>query len=228
MNSKLSGRILIVDDESGIRDIIKQYLEFEGYAYDEAINGNQAVDLAIKNSYDLIIMDVMMPLLDGISALRIIREKSEVPVIMLTAKAEEYDKVFGFSLGADDYIVKPFSPRELMLRISAVLKRTKKINKTSEIHTYKNLIVNQTSHEVKINNEIMPLTPKEFDMLVYFINNNGNVATRDELLHSIWGFDFYGDSRTVDTHVKMLRNNLKEYRELIKTVWGVGYRYDEN
>lgn len=221
-------RILIVDDEDRIRDIIKQYLKFEGFESSEAANGKQAVEMCEKEKFDLVIMDVMMPFMDGITALRIIRETSAVPVILLTAKGEEYDKVFGFDLGADDYVVKPFSPKELMARIKAVLKRIAAPEKQkAKLYTYKTLTINPVSYEAKINDEKLNLTPKEFELLNYFVTNKGVVLTRETLLNEIWGYDFYGDSRTVDTHIKMLRNNLREYRDLIKTVWGVGYRYDE-
>lgn len=221
-------KILVVDDEARIRDIIKQYLKFEGFEYDEACNGQQAVEMFNKEEFDLVIMDVMMPFVDGITALRMIREKSSKPVILLTAKGEEYDKVFGFDLGADDYVVKPFSPKELIARIKAVLKRTQtEIEPKGQIYNYKNLYINPISYEARVNGQKLNLTPKEFELLVYFTNNKGIVLTRENLLNEIWGYDFYGDSRTVDTHIKMLRNNLAEYRELIKTVWGVGYRYDE-
>lgn len=219
--------ILIVDDEDGIRDIIKQYLKFEGYTFDEACNGQQAVDMFFQNKYDLVVMDVMMPFIDGISALRMIREKSDTPVILLTAKGEEYDKVFGFDLGADDYMVKPFSPKELIVRIRAVLKRVTKPTHKQEIYVYNQLEINPVSYEAKLKGERLNLTPKEFELLLYFVQNKGKAVTREQLLTSIWGYDFYGDSRTVDTHIKMLRNNLGEYRDLIKTVWGVGYRYDD-
>lgn len=221
-------RILVVDDEERIRDIIKQYLKFEGYEYEEASNGQQAVELFGESPFDLVILDVMMPFMDGITALRMIREKSTAPVILLTAKGEEYDKVFGFDLGADDYVVKPFSPKELMARIRAVLKRTTPSEKPKEqIYTYKTLQINPISYEASINGQRLNLTPKEFELLTYFVSNKGIVLTRENLLNEIWGYDFYGDSRTVDTHIKMLRNSLGEYRDLIKTVWGVGYRYDE-
>ncbi|MEG2429561.1 MAG: response regulator transcription factor, partial [Oscillospiraceae bacterium] len=171
------------------------------------------------------IMDVMMPFMDGITALRLIRESSTIPVILLTAKSQEYDKIFGFDLGADDYIVKPFSPKELIARVKAVLKRSIKVVFDDGVYKYKTMIVNR--NEVKIDNIKIDLTPKEFEILNYFIKNKGIVITRDNLLNEIWGYDFFGDSRTVDTHIKMLRNNLGEYRDLIKTVWGVGYRYDD-
>ena len=221
-------KVLVVDDEERIRDIIKQYLKFEGYEYAEAANGQQAVDLFFAEPFDLVIMDVMMPFMDGITALRTIRERSAAPVILLTAKGEEYDKVFGFDLGADDYVVKPFSPKELMARVKAVLKRAAPAEEPKEqAYRYKGLEINPVSYEASIDGQKLNLTPKEFELLHYFVSNKGVVLTRENLLNEIWGYDFYGDSRTVDTHVKMLRGNLGSYRELIKTVWGVGYRYDE-
>lgn len=222
--------VLVVDDEARIRDIVTQYLKFEGYTCDEAANGKQAVEMAEKTAYDLIIMDVMMPFMDGITTLRVLRQSSAVPVILLTAKGEEYDKVFGFELGADDYVVKPFSPKELMARVKAILKRTQRGGEKAaaqQIYTYKTLTVNPVSYEAYIDGRKLSLTPKEFELLLCFIKNKGAVLTREQLLNEVWGYDFYGDSRTVDTHIKMLRNNLGQYRELIKTVWGVGYRYDE-
>lgn len=220
--------ILVVDDESRIRDIIRQYLEFEGFEFFEAPDGQIAYEMASQQAFDLIILDVMMPKMDGITTLRKIREFSEVPVILLTAKGEEYDKVFGFDLGADDYVVKPFSPRELMSRIKAVLKRTDKSGeKASQAYSFKGLQVNPKSYEIKIDGNKVTVTPKEFELLLYFIHNKNTVITRDAILNKIWGYDFYGDSRTVDTHIKMLRSNLGQYRELIKTIWGVGYKYEE-
>lgn len=221
-------KILVVDDENGIRDIIKQYLAFEGFDYDEADDGAVAYEKALTQSFDLILMDVMMPNSDGITALRKIREFSDVPVILLTAKGEEYDKIFGFDLGADDYVVKPFSPKELMSRIKAILKRTAKAEeKENPIYTFRGLEVNPKSYEVKIDGQKVTVTPKEFELLNFFIQNKNTVITRNTILNKIWGYDFYGDSRTVDTHIKMLRSNLGPYRELIKTIWGVGYKYEE-
>lgn len=220
--------ILIVDDEAGIRDIIKQYLKFEGYTFDEAEDGRQGLDMFFAGNYDLVVMDVMMPFVDGISALRMIRERTDTPVILLTAKGEEYDKVFGFDLGADDYMVKPFSPKELMVRIRAILKRASKATPPQpDIYQYRGLVINPVSYEVKVDERRLNLTPKEFELLLYFVQHRGEAVTREQLLTAVWGYDFYGDSRTVDTHVKMLRNNLGDYREMIKTVWGVGYRYEE-
>lgn len=221
-------KILVVDDEDRIRDIISQYLEFEGFDFDEASDGLKAIDKVKNNQFDLVIMDIMMPNCDGISALREIRAFSQIPVILLTAKGEEYDKIFGFDLGADDYVVKPFSPKELMSRIKAVLKRTQKpSDDQNNIYTFKGLQVNPKSYEIKIDGQVITVTPKEFELLNFFINNKNVVITRDTILNKIWGYDFFGDSRTVDTHIKMLRSSLGEYRDLIKTIWGVGYKYEE-
>ncbi len=222
-------KILVADDEERIRDIIKQYLDFEGFASYEAPDGDMAYEMAREENFDLILLDIMMPRSDGITTLRRIREFSQVPIILLTAKGEEYDKIFGFDLGADDYVVKPFSPKELMSRIKAVLKRVDKPEvKTNDSYIYKTLEVNKKSYELRIDGQKITVTPKEFELLLYFISNKDTVVTRDEILNKIWGFDFYGDSRTVDTHIKMLRSNLAQYRGLIKTVWGVGYKYEEH
>ncbi len=221
-------KILVVDDEARIRDIIRQYVEFEGFEFLEAEDGLAAYQLVKEHPVDLILLDVMMPNWDGITTLRKIREFSDIPVILLTAKGEEYDKIFGFDLGADDYVVKPFSPKELMSRIKAILKRVHREKPVEEeAYTFRSLSVNPKSYEVRIDGEQVNMTPKEFELLVYFIHNKNAVITRDTLLNNIWGYDFYGDSRTVDTHIKMLRGNLGEYRDLIKTIWGVGYKYEE-
>ncbi len=221
-------RILVVDDEDGIRDILRQYLEFEGFACVEAADGEAAVSMMKNDPVDLILMDIMMPVCDGITALRRIREFSDVPVILLTAKGEEYDKVFGFDLGADDYVVKPFSPREVMSRVKAVLKRTSRTEPEDDsVYRFRTLEVNQKSYVVRIDGQKVDMTPKEFELLNFLIQNKNTVITRDTILNKIWGYDFYGDSRTVDTHIKMLRASLGEYRDLIKTIWGVGYKYEE-
>lgn len=221
-------KILIADDEERIRDIIRQYLEFEGFEYGEAGDGVEAFDKVKAGGYDLVVLDVMMPKSDGITTLRKIREISSIPVILLTAKGEEYDKIFGFDLGADDYVVKPFSPKELMSRIKAVLKRSQPQQKPKdEVYTFKTLMVNPKSYEVRVDGKQVNVTPKEFELLLYFIQNPNTVITRDTILNKIWGYDFFGDSRTVDTHIKMLRSNLGPYRNLIKTIWGVGYKYEE-
>ncbi len=220
--------ILIADDEERIRDIIRQYLEFEGFEYGEAGDGVEAFDQVKTGEYDLVVLDVMMPKSDGITTLRKIREISSIPVILLTAKGEEYDKIFGFDLGADDYVVKPFSPKELMSRIKAVLKRSQPMQKPEDVvYTCKSLMGKPKSYEVRVDGKQVNVTPKEFELLLYFIQNPNTVITRDTILNKIWGYDFFGDSRTVDTHIKMLRSNLGPYRNLIKTIWGVGYKYEE-
>lgn len=216
--------VLIVDDEYGIREIIKEYCFNEDYKVFEAENGMVALELLDRTKVDIIILDIMMPKMDGYTVLSKIREKYDIPVIMLSARSEEYDKLQGFDLGVDDYVTKPFSPKELMARIKAVLSRS--INSKDE-YVYKNLKINYLGHTVLINNEEVKLTPKEYDILVYFVQNKGIALSRETLLNKIWGYDFYGDDRTVDTHIKMLRNNLGQYRDLIVTVRGMGYKYEE-
>ena len=224
----MAARILVVDDESRIRDIVCQYLKFEEFSCAEASNGKQAVEMATEGDrpFDLIIMDVMMPFMDGITALRMIREKSDVPVILLTAKGEEYDKIFGFELGADDYVVKPFSPKELIARVKAVLKRVNggEPEKNEEPYQYKDLVVNPMSYEVTIAGKKLSLTPKEFELLVCFIKNKGSVMTREQLLDEIWGYGFDGESRTVDVHIRTLRQKLGSAGSYIETVRGIGYK----
>ena len=216
--------VLIVDDEYGIREIIKEYCENEGYNVLEAENGMIALGLLERAKVDIIILDIMMPKIDGYTALIKIKEKYDIPVIMLSARNEEYDKLQGFDLGVDDYVTKPFSPKELMARIKAILSRNK-INKDE--YVYKTLRIDYLGHTVLINNKELKLTPKEYDILVYFVQNKGIALSREVLLNKIWGYDFYGDDRTIDTHIKMLRNNLGEYRDLIVTVRGMGYKYEE-
>ena len=216
--------VLIVDDEYGIREIIKEYCENEGYNVLEADNGIVALELLERAKVDIIILDIMMPKMDGYTVLTQLRKKYDIPVIMLSARSEEYDKLQSFDLGVDDYVTKPFSPKELIARIKAILSRNK-INKDEYI--YKNLRIDYLGHTVFINNEEVKLTPKEYDILLYFVKNKGIALSREVLLNKIWGYDFYGDDRTVDTHIKMLRNNLGEYRYLIVTVRGMGYKYEE-
>ena len=216
--------VLIVDDEYGIREVIKEYCLSEDYNVLEAENGMVALGFLERAKVDIIILDIMMPKMDGFTTLSKIREKYDVPVIMLSARSEEYDKLQGFDLGIDDYVTKPFSPKELIARIKAVLSRN---NTTKDEYVYKKLKINYLGHTVLINNEEIKLTPKEYDILVYFVQNKGIALSRETLLNKIWGYDFYGDDRTVDTHIKMLRNNLREYRDLIVTVRGMGYKYEE-
>lgn len=221
-------KILVTDDEARIRDIIKQYVEFEGFECIEAENGQQAVDICNEQDVDLIIMDIMMPVLDGLSALRIIRESKDTPVIMLSAKGEEHDKIFGLDLGSDDYIVKPFSPKELMARIRAIMKRRQSNKIESNTVEDKGIVIDKNAHRVLVDGNEIQITPKEFELLLLFVVNKGIVFSREKLLNDVWGYDFYGGTRTVDTHVKMLRNSLGDnHRNLIKTVWGVGYKYEE-
>ncbi len=223
-------KLLIVDDEKRIRDMIRKYAEFEGYEVEEAQEGMQAVTLCRENDYDLIVMDVMMPILDGFSASKEILKNKAIPIIMLSARGEEYDKLHGFETGVDDYVVKPFSPKELMMRIQAVLKRTRRsTNKDTldkEIYTYEGLCVDMTARIITIDNKRITMTPKEYSLLFYFIKNKGIALTREALIRDVWGYDFYGDDRTLDTHIKLLRKCLKEYSSLIVTLRGVGYRFE--
>lgn len=215
--------ILVVDDEMLIRSVIKEYLLNEKYNVYEAEDGIDALRVFKEEKIDLVILDVMMPKMDGITALKEMKEIKDTPIIMLTARVEEEDKLKGFDLGIDDYITKPFSPKELVARVKAVLKRNDKL-KTS--YKYKTLEIDYQGHKVMIDNKQIELTPKEYDLLVYFISNEGIALSRESLLSVVWGYDYYGDDRTVDTHVKMLRQSLGEYRDLIKTVRSMGYKYE--
>lgn len=218
-------KILIVDDEEGIRSIIKEYCEEEGYEVEEAETGKKALEKLKIKDYDMLILDIMMPEMDGYSMLKECPISRRVPTIVLSARGEEYDKLSGFDLGIDDYVTKPFSPKELMARIKAISNR---LNHTiTDIYTYNNLEVNFLSHTLKINNKIVEITPKEFEILTYLIHNKNIAISREQLLSNVWGYDYFGDDRTIDTHIKMLRNNLGEYRDNIKTVRGIGYKYVE-
>ena len=219
-------KILVVDDEIKIREIIKEYAEFEGYEVAQAEDGMQAVEMVKNQDFD-IIMDVMMPKLDGYSACKEIRKIKQIPVIMLSARGEEYDKLFGFEIGVDDYVVKPFSPKELMARIRAVLNRASASQRTEDVIRYEGLEINFTAREVKIDGEKVSMTPKEYDLLFYLVKNMNIALSREKLLEEVWGFDFYGDDRTVDTHIKMLRNSLGKYRNLIVTLRGMGYKFEK-
>ena len=217
-------KMLIVDDEQNIREIIREYAEFEGYETAETDDGMKAVRMAREENYDLIIMDVMMPKLDGYSAVKEIRKFSDVPVIILSARVEEYDKLFGFEIGVDDYVTKPFSPKELMARISAVLKRTRP--KKKELIKSDGLEIDIAGRNVFVDGEKVEMTPKEYELLFYLVENNGIAISREKLLSNVWCYDFYGDDRTVDTHIKMLRSSLGKYRDKIVTLRGLGYKIE--
>lgn len=219
-------RILIVDDEKMIRNVVREYAEFEGYETAEAEDGMEAVEKCRAEDFDIIVMDIMMPRLDGYSAIKEIRKTKQIPVIMLSARGEEYDKLFGFEIGADDYVVKPFSPKELLARIKAVLKRAAAPEQQMDIIRYEGLEINVTGREVIVDGQAASLTPKEYDLLFYLVRNKGIALTREKLLEEVWGYDFYGDDRTVDTHIKMLRNSLGEYRKFIRTLRGMGYKFE--
>ena len=215
--------ILIVDDEVLIRNVIKEYLLNEGYKVLEAKDGFDALRVISDNKVDLIVLDIMMPKMDGFTCLSEIRKTKNTPVIMLSARKEEIDKLNSFDLGVDDYVTKPFSPKELVARVKAHLKRTTSNN---ENYTYKNLIVDYKGRKVTINGKEVNLTPKEYELLTYFIKNKGIALSREQLLNNVWDYDYYGDDRTVDTHIKMLRKSLGDYRNLIKTIREVGYKYE--
>lgn len=217
-------KLLIVDDEEKIRTLIKKYAVFEGYEVIEAANGFEAIAKCASNTFDLIIMDIMMPELDGYSAVKEIRKTSQTPVIMLSAKGEEYDRIHGFEIGVDDYVVKPFSVRELMMRIAAIIKRTQ----GSDLNefTYQSLKISFSARTVSVDGEKLHLSPKEYDLLFYLVKNKGIALSREQCLSTVWGYDFYGDDRTLDTHIKTLRKNLGEYGSCIVTCRGVGYRFE--
>lgn len=217
-------KILIVDDEVLIRKVIKEYCILENYEVVEAENGIDAIEKIKHDNIDLIVLDVMMPKLDGLSAFKEIKKIKNIPTIVLSARSEEFDKLTGFELGIDDYVTKPFSPKELMARIKAVLKRSKNIE---DSYIYEDLKIDTLGCVVIIDNKEVKLTPKEYELLNYFIENKGIALSREQLLTKVWGYNFFGDDRTVDTHIKMLRNNLGKYRNLIVTVRGVGYKYNE-
>ena len=220
--------ILIVDDEINIRKVVREYAEFEGYSVTEAENGMDAVNICREKDFDLIIMDVMMPRLDGYSACKEINKTKNIPVIMLSARGEEYDKLFGFEIGVDDYVVKPFSPKELMARVKAVLKRGNAAREKNlkEKIDFEGLSIDMSGREVYVNGERASMTPKEYDLLFYLVKNKNIALSRDKLLEEVWGYDFFGDDRTVDTHIKMLRNSLGEYRKFIVTLRGMGYKFE--
>ena len=222
-------KVLLVDDEKKIRQVIRTYAEFEGYEVMEAEDGLEAVKLCQENDFDVIVMDIMMPRLDGFSAYKGIRRHKDIPVLMLSARDEEYDKLFGFEIGIDDYVVKPFSPKELMARLNVIVNRHQnKFNgqELKEDLKFSGLLIDQDGREVYVDDRRVDLTPKEYEILVFLAKNEGIALSREKLLNQVWGFDFYGDDRTIDTHIKMLRNSLGPYRKYIVTVRGVGYKFD--
>lgn len=221
-------KLLIADDEANIREVVREYAEFGGHELDEAGDGMEAVSMCREKQYDLIILDIMMPKLDGFSACKEIRKNSNVPIIMMSARSEEYDKLFGFELGIDDYVTKPFSPKELMARVQAVLARTgaPKEENASETMVFDGLEIDIPGRSVSVDGAKIDLTPKEYDLLFYLVRNKNLALSRNQLLQDVWGYDFFGDDRTIDTHIKNLRNNLGPYRDMIVTLRGVGYKFE--
>ena len=221
-------KVLIVDDEEMIRNVLKEYVEFEGDRADEAADGMEAVKKCRENDYDIVLMDVMMPRLDGFSAVKEIRKSKDVPVMMLSARGEEYDKLFGFEIGVDDYVTKPFSPKEVTARMRAIVRRRTagKDAAQRDILKFEGLEIDMAGRNVYVNGARIDLTPKEYELLFYMAKNNGIALSREKFLYEVWGFDFYGDDRTVDTHVKMLRSSLREYRKFIVTLRSVGYKFE--
>ncbi|MFQ9511206.1 MAG: response regulator transcription factor [Lachnospiraceae bacterium] len=222
--------ILVVDDEDKIRMIIRKYGEFEGHKVTEAKDGIEAVQLCTNHDFDVIILDVMMPLLDGFSTCKQIRKYKRTPVIMLSARGEEYDKIHGFELGIDDYVVKPFSPKELMMRVNVVVTRNARLNtpiqREMDLFIAEGLIIDFKGRSVKVDGKNVDMTPKEYELLFYLVRNRNIALTREKLITNIWGYDYIGDERTLDTHIKMLRNSLGKYRRFLVTLRGVGYRFE--
>jgi len=220
-------KILIADDEQKIREVLREYAEFEGHEAAEAVDGMQAVELAKSGGFDIVILDVMMPKIDGFSACKEIKKSVKTPVLMLSARGEEYDKLFGFETGADDYVVKPFSPKEVMARVNAIIKRNSPQRGTeSSTAVFGGLEIDFAAREVRADGVKVNLTPKEYELLFYLVRNKNLALSRDKLLSDVWGYDFFGDDRTIDTHIKMLRNNLGEYRKYIVTLRGMGYKFE--
>ncbi len=229
VNRLNSIRVLIVDDEERMRDMIKEYISLEGYSIDEAADGVEALGLLKQHEYSIVVLDVMMPKIDGWSVCRELRKTSQVPVVMLTARGEEYDKLFGFELGVDDYIVKPFSPKELLARMKAIIRRSTSAGESApngDRLSFEGVVIELGARNVFVDGKIITLTQKEYELLAFFAQNTNRVFSRDQLLDSVWGYDFLGDDRTVDTHVKMLRQSLGDYRKFIVTVWGTGYKFE--
>lgn len=218
-------KILVVDDEKSIREVIRTYAEFESHEVVEAGDGLEAIDKVREEDFDVIVMDIMMPKLDGFSSYKEIKKIKNIPVLMLSARDEEYDKLFGFEIGIDDYVTKPFSPKELMARLNVIVNRNNKVEENNTME-FEGLKIDLDGRVVFVDDEIVDLTPKEYDLLVYMVKNKNIALSRDKLLNQVWGYDFYGEDRTVDTHIKMLRNSIKDYRKFIITVRGVGYKFD--
>lgn len=222
-------RLLIVDDEEKIRLMLRKYAEFEGHEIVEAADGMAAVQICRQQDFDAVVMDVMMPELDGFSACREIFKFKKIPVLMLSARGEEYDKIHGFELGIEDYVVKPFSPKEVMMRLSVLIRRNQKPALTEhkrDVVMYDGLTIDFTARVVLIEGQVIELSPKEYELLFYLARNKGIALSREKLISEVWGYDFFGDDRTLDTHIKLLRNSLGEYRKFIITLRGVGYRFE--
>ena len=220
--------LLIVDDEARIRDIIRKYAVYEGYEVVEAVNGMEAIQLCHQRSFNLIVMDIMMPELDGFSACREIRKFRQTPILMLSARGEEYDRIHGFELGVDDYVVKPFSPKELMMRINAILKRSQNsLMIDRECVIIGDMQVDFTARRVSIGAQVLDLSPKEYELLFFMVRNRGIALPREKLISEVWGYDFFGDDRTLDTHIKLLRRQLGPCADKITTLRGVGYRFEK-
>ncbi len=219
-------KILVVDDEDKIRSVIRKYGEFEGYQVQEATDGMDAIAKCRREDFDLLILDVMMPKLDGFSTCREIKKIKDIPVIMLSARGEEYDRIHGFESGVDDYVVKPFSPKELMMRVKVVMARYNQTQQEQEKYVYEGLEVNFTARTVSVDGKRIDMSPKEYELLFYLVRNRNIALEREKLITQVWGYDYYGDDRTLDTHIKLLRNSLGEYRKLLVTLRGVGYRFE--
>ncbi len=219
-------KILVVDDEARIRDVIKEYCAANHYTTDEAANGKEALNKLQTNTYDFMVLDIMMPEMDGYTLLEQLPKNKRIPTLVLSARGEEVDKLRGFELGIDDYLTKPFSPKELIARIKAIYNRSNQ--NLPNIYKLNTLELNFSAHTLKIDNKIINVTPKEFEILTYLIKNKGIAISREQLLSRLWGYDYFGDDRTIDTHIKMLRNNLGQYRDHIVTVRGTGYKFIEN
>lgn len=224
-------KLLVVDDEINIRNVIKEYGTFNGFEVTEAADGLEAINLCKEQDFDILVMDIMMPKVDGYSTCKEIKKFKDIPTILLSARSEEYDKLFGFELGIDDYVTKPFSPKELIARINAVIAR-RKVNSgehnkaNNEVYKFNGMIIDVEGRNLTIDGEKVILTPKEYDLLFYLVKNRNVALSRDKLLSEVWGYDFYGDDRTIDTHIKNLRNNLGNYRDYIVTLRGVGYKFE--